>query len=47
MVTEIRVSMLLETQNLFFFFLSEMCEIYGGIYDKKRSVIFIKTILKR
>ena len=46
MVTEIWVSMLLETQNLFFF-LSEMCEIYGGIYDKKRSVIFIKTILKR
>ena len=36
--------MSLETQNLF---LLEIYEMYTGIYDKKISIIFIKTCLER
>ena len=36
--------MSLETQNLFLLEIYEMC---AGIYDKKISIIFIKTCLER
>ena len=44
LVSEIEVSMSLETQNLF---LLEIYEMYTGIYDKKISIIFIKTCVER
>ena len=44
MVSEIEVSMSLETQNLFLLEIYKMC---AGIYDKKISIIFIKTCLER
>ena len=44
MVSEIEVSMSLETQNLFLLEIYKMC---AGIYDKKISIIFIKTFLER
>ena len=44
MVSEIEVSMSLETQNLF---LLEIYEICAEIYDNKISIIFIKTCLER
>ena len=44
LVGKIEVSMSLETQNLF---LLEIYEMYTGIYDKKISIIFIKTCLER
>ena len=44
LVSEIEVSMSLETQNLF---LLEIYEICAEIYDNKISIIFIKTCLER
>ena len=45
MFTKLWVSLLLETQNIFFFGLG-MYEMYARIYDKKIPIILSKLIYK-